>query len=241
VTPRPSDPWDLPFPYFTPSAPPQTLPQPQPVRRTLPRTPGIPQKIPTPAPVPTIIPDPARTPRPVPAAIPMLPNFLPAPAPVSPVVQVPAGVEVPWAGAEPVGQEAKAPPPTMTGIASELGRIEQKLAQIGAQGPGFDLPGLIEAIANLINNQPDYNYPAGSYLMEPVCDYDANGDPAPAREVSWPAGVGELAEIRERLDAIAELFQVSKELRQPVCRGGNSGGPSPQGQPVTVTFEEEPA
>jgi hypothetical protein len=49
----------------------------------------------------------------------------------------------------------------------------------------------------------------------------------------WDGGEGELAEIRARLDALAQLFQFSKMLRQPICR-------SPKlGQEVTVNFIEQ--
>jgi hypothetical protein len=241
IAPKPFDPWDLPFPYFIPSTPPQTLPQPEPVRRTLPSTPTIPQTIPKPAPVPQIAPKPATTPRPVPVPIPLLPNFQPAPAPLPPVTQAPAGLEVPWPGADPIGQPSKRPPPTLTGIATELGKLEQKMAQIGDRGPGtggpgFDLQDLIDAIKEQITEPEEYIYPAGSYVLEPVCDYDTEGNLLSPISAEWPAGEGRIPEILGRLGAIAELLQIHKELRQPVCRGN-----PPQGQPVTVTFEEEPA
>jgi hypothetical protein len=85
----------------------------------------------------------------------------------------------------------------------------------------------------LIPDPPVYTYPAGSYVLEPVCEHDEEGNPLPGREVNWPGGTGELSEVQEKLDAIAELLQISKELKQPVCYRRR-----PAGEPVTVTFEE---
>jgi hypothetical protein len=113
--------------------------------------------------------------------------------------------------------------------------LESKLASIGA-APAFDLAPILEAISNLLPEAPAYTYPAGAYVLEPVCEYDEEGDLLPAREVSWPGGTGELSEVQEKLDAIAELLQISKELKQPVCYRKK-----PTGAPVTVTFEEEAA
>jgi hypothetical protein len=62
--------------------------------------------------------------------------------------------------------------------------------------------------------------------------------PLPARDVEWEGGSGEIVEVNRKLDALAELFQVHKELRQPVCRGALAVGQR-RGRPVTVTFEEE--
>jgi len=236
--PIPAFPGVAPQPMTTPATSPQTLPLPQPARPTLPSTPGTPQTVPRPAPSPVIPAQPATTPRPVPVPIPLLPNFAPAPVPVPPVVQVPVGLEVPWPGAQPIGQEAKRPPPTLTGIATELGKLEEKVAQIGARGPGFDIPGLIESIGNLINDPPEYNYPAGEYTLPPICERDSEGRPLPAKRAQWPSGSGEIAELRAKLDALAKLIRFHKEWKQPICPPERS---MPQGQPVTVTFEQIPA
>lgn len=115
--------------------------------------------------------------------------------------------------------------PDLQGIAEEVGRIEFKLAlvlgDLDQMGP-FDLP--------------PFTYGPGAYTLEPVCEVDSQGIPAPAREASWPGGSGELAQLGAKIDALAELLQFHKELKQPICRGN-----PPAGQPVTVTFEEEPA
>jgi len=233
----PALPGIAPQPNTTPATKPQTLPQQQPARPTLPTTPGIPQTVPRPVPAPAIPAQPATTPRPVPVPIPLLPNFQPAPAPLPPVTQAPAGLEVPWPSADPIGQPSKRPPPTLTGIATELGKLEQKVAQIGARGPGFDVPGLLEAIGNLINDPPEYNYPAGEYTLPPICERDSEGRPLPAKRAQWPSGSGEIAELRAKLDALAKLVRFHKEWKQPICPPERS---MPQGQPVSVTFEQIP-
>jgi hypothetical protein len=83
--------------------------------------------------------------------------------------------------------------------------------------------------------EPLYIYGPGVYTLEPVCDFDSQGLPMPAREASWQGGIGEVAELGAKVDALAELLQHHKELRQPIC----SKLPR-RIDPVTVAFEEEP-
>ena len=83
--------------------------------------------------------------------------------------------------------------------------------------------------------EPPYIYGAGTYTLEPVCEVDSQGLPMPAREASWQGGIGEVAELGAKVDALAELLQHHKELRQPIC----SKNPR-RIDPVTVSFEEEP-
>jgi hypothetical protein len=51
----------------------------------------------------------------------------------------------------------------------------------------------------------------------------------------WSAGAGELVELRARLDALAELIQHHKDLRQPICHVRATG------QELTVDFVEDRA
>jgi hypothetical protein len=146
-------------------------------------------------------------------------------------------VEVPWPGGPTIGDPSKRPASTPAGTARELGRLEEKLGALGGAG-GFDLASLVEAIRALLPGPPDYTFTGGVYTLEPVCETDSDGMPLPAREVEWEGGDGELVEVNRKLDALAELFQVHKELRQPVCRGALVVGQR-RGRPVTVTFEEQ--
>ena len=114
--------------------------------------------------------------------------------------------------------------PDLEGIAEEVGRIEMKLALL------LGTVDLLEPPA-----EPLYIYGPGVYTLEPVCDFDSQGLPMPAREASWQGGIGEVAELGAKVDALAELLQHHKELRQPIC----SKLPR-RIDPVTVAFEEEP-
>lgn len=211
---------------------PLVVPEPFPLPLPSPGPGGVPL-----APSPRPLPEPARMPvlKPRPLPVPVRETLtdgqlapLPAPAPLS----TPTWQETPWPSGPAIGAPSSRPQATQEGIVKELGRLEQKVAAIGRSG-GLDLPAIVEALKSLLPDHPDYEFPPGSYSIEPVCEVNSQGIPLPARVVSWEGGSGELAEIRQRLDAIAELFQVSKELRQPVCKG-----PPRTGQPVTVTFEE---
>ena len=171
------------------------------------------------------------------APIPLLPNGQPAPDTAAPPQPWPPNLEVPWPNADPIGQTAAQPRPDLASIARELGRQEQKLAQLGAGKGGPDLGKLLEQIADLLPDPPAYSYAAGEYLLHPVCEVDANGDPLPPKRAQWPAGTGEFAELRAQVDAIAKLIQFGKIWKQPICPPERS---APMGAPVTVTFEEVP-
>lgn len=59
------------------------------------------------------------------------------------------------------------------------------------------------------------------------------GEPLPPVEVEWEAGTGEVAEVRARVDALAELIQVHKNMKQPTCETRRAGMRSN----ATVHFE----
>lgn len=74
-------------------------------------------------------------------------------------------------------------------------------------------------------------YPAGSYEIKGVCERDPDGNPMDVtRSSTYTSGKG-IDAVLTRLDAIADLFQYHKELRQPTCRHVTS-----QGELVTVNF-----
>lgn len=169
--------------------------------------------------VPQIVPIPAR---PIPGYLPQLtpqgePQLAPAPAP-----QPTATDQRQYGPRTVTGTGVR---PDLAGIAEEVGRIEMKLAMVLGSLDSLEPP-----------LEPPYIYGPGVYTLEPVCDFDSQGVPMPAREASWPGGLGEVSELSSKIDALAELLQHHKELKQPICKR-----PPPSGQPVTVTFEEEPA
>jgi hypothetical protein len=158
---------------------------------------------------------------------------------VDAVQQLEPWAEIPWPGGPKIGSPAKRPPATLEGIARELGKIEEKASAIGggSGGGGPDLEELLDRIADLLTDPPSYSFPAGGYQLAPICDRDADGNLLDPLESNWPAGTGELAELRHKVDALAELMQFAKIWKQPVCPPERS---APMGAPVTVTFEEVP-
>lgn len=126
----------------------------------------------------------------------------------------------------------------MEGIAQELGRIEDKMAQLLQQtcdpGPGGDPPppadlGELRELLQLVR-KPD---PAGAYLLAGPCNPTGPGSAADPLEAAWPPTEGLGPAVLKRLDALAELLQHHKSLRQPICPPGRAVG-----TPVTVTFQE---
>jgi len=147
------------------------------------------------------------------------PPVVVVPAPVTPPgqEQIPGGV---------IGQPGTAPPPTLDGIAAEVGRIEQKVrAILDKPSEGADLGALLDLLQLLLSLLQQV-YGPGSYELAPVCE---DKDPA---VVNWQGGIGAFGQVNVKLDALAELLQAHKNSRQPVCATKASG------QPVTVVFEE---
>ena len=50
---------------------------------------------------------------------------------------------------------------------------------------------------------------------------------------TWGPSIGADAQVIKRIDALAELLQHHKNLKQPSCKN-----PAPVGEVVTVQFEE---
>lgn len=136
-------------------------------------------------------------------------------------------------GGEQIGQPGFRPPPTLVGIASELGRLEQKMERmIRDQSEPLDLSGIIDALTELLRKDPE-PHDAGSYELYPVCDFGEDGSPRPPDVAAWPSGEGEIALVNKKLDALALLIQYHKEQRQPTCKRGATIG-----QPVSVLFDQ---
>jgi len=80
-------------------------------------------------------------------------------------------------------------------------------------------------------------YPGGSYELNGVCERDPNGDPMDVtRSTTFPPAAG-IDAVLHRLDALAEMFQFDKELRQPTCHIK----PALTGDWVTVNFQSDEA
>lgn len=253
----PAVPWPVPVPA-PPLPEPEPLAEPEPLpRRPLappPVTvPTIPGSIPTTEPAPAGVPTPT-TPRtsPPPATLPRIPGF-PAPVPTrtpsptgtqtrpdgtlsptpkTPVVKTPTDVHV----IDGIPIPGNGPRPTPEGTAQELGRIERKLAQL--IDPKKDAPGqsrdrlgwLHDNIGNIIDFFLSIN-DGGEYRISSPCELDENGDRI-ERVVTYDGNLQSLGVISNKIDALAELLQEHKDLKQPICRETPATG----GQAVTVNF-----
>lgn len=181
----------------------------------------VPFRPPIPLPVPIVVPQPQPDPETDPDRIPLPPVVTPPT-----LEQTPDG---------PIGDPAKAPPPTLPGIAEWVGKIEEKtMYLLERPNPGPDWADLIEALLDALPGD-DYNFPAGEYLLRAACGETSTGAPGPPKVAKWSAGSGQFTELRERLDALAELLQHHKDLRQPVCHVRSTG------QELTVDFVEDRA
>lgn len=158
-------------------------------------------------------------------------NLVPL-APTLPAT-TPADVHYPVAGGAPVGGLAQSPPATLAGIAAEVGRIESKLNRLLnplAPGDSTDLMQLLwQAIQALYNSMAD-NRPAGTYLLSTPCELDEDGNRIDS-SVEYPETSDNTAAVLARIDALAALLQIHKDLKQPICRQTPAVG-----QPVQVQF-----
>jgi hypothetical protein len=74
-----------------------------------------------------------------------------------------------------------------------------------------------------------------TYTLDSPCEVDAEGNRLPAVEVEAPGALTQFGAILNRIDALAELLQVHKDLKQPNCRGADV---PVGGEFVTVNFEQ---
>lgn len=215
--------------------------------------PGVnpaPGRVPAPAPSPAPSPAPAPAPSPAPGPVPF-PSTDPSrptqpTAPDGSLVPVPAPAPSPTPSGEitvgspskPIKIVPRQVPPTLEGIALELGRIERKQEiMLGDPSSGqpdwMDLIGpMAQAVGRLLELLAALDS-GTTYTLQSPCEVDAAGNPLPARQVQVPGALSMIGAVMNRCDALAELLQVHKELKQPSCKN-----PRPQGDPVTVNFEE---
>lgn len=227
------EPGDPPLPEILPKPDDPTLP----ARPVAPPVPAPPLPV-TPAPQPPV--RPAAPPAPGAPALPgQSPGSGGAPdvGPIAPPVAVPLppAPRPDWEegfGDSVIGHPSERPAPTLEGLAEITGKIEQKLRIIhDRQGDGAPpVPG--QDYAQLVWEILSGAYPPGSFLLVPPCDRLPDGTMAPPVEVPWPGGVGPLAELNEKIDALASLLQAHKDQGQPVCVRQR------EGRKVTVILRE---
>ena len=224
-------------PVRLPPAPPDRRPLAPPV--TLPRPGQQPARVPAPGPSPTPSPGPGPAPTPAQPAPQQVPAVGPLPLPLPlPVPTTPAEVVV--VDGQIIGGPAQAPAPNLVAMATELGRLEAK-AELGlsrpANGGSGPLPegsilrvleDLIQAVLTELLN----DVPGGSFYLVPPCPPPGGGDPLPAVEVEYGGGSNPTAAVLAKLDGLAQLLQVHKDMGQPSCKTVIYG------EEVTVQFEE---
>ena len=197
-----------------------------------------------PVPVPS---EPATAPRPAPVRVaprPALPLPVPdarqtnsgqlLPLPQAAPATIPADVHFPWPGGPAVGPGGTRP--DAVAIAQEVGRIEQKLALMPKPGPDpsnpVDWGDLASTLLRIWEAIQSVNA-AGVYTLSSPCELDEDTEERIVTEVPYDGALSWLEVLNNKVDALAQLQQVAKDLKQPICRH------KAQGQPVTVTFIEE--
>lgn len=230
TTPLPAAPPPLPLP--APSTVPDVEPEVQP--EVAPVEPGParvapPVAIPAPRPLPLPGADTTR----VTVRNGRLPATTTAPAPTTD-----PGSIIPWPGAAPIPGTGVGPAPNLVGIAQELGRIERKLEVMNTPNAPGNLVDRFGNLADLIGPLVEAILAATSgttYTLDSPCEVDSEGNRLPAIEVQAPGALTQFGAILNRLDALAELLQVHKDLKQPNCRGADV---PVGGEFVTVNFEQ---
>jgi hypothetical protein len=134
----------------------------------------------------------------------------------------------------------------MQGIATELGKLEQKLEIMLNPDDSLSPLELLNKVIDQVENikflleslfPPEpYTFEAGAYSLVGPCEVDAEGEPLEPITAPWAGGEGEVVEVRRKVDALAALIQAHKTMRQPIC-----GRPPVviTGEPVTVHFESD--
>lgn len=125
---------------------------------------------------------------------------------------------------------------TLEAIATELQRVEEKTARLLQEvAKGQDMPISLGELLALVQSLMDYitgQRTAGSYSLQGPCELDESGNRI-TKTADYDGGYI-IDQISYKLDALAELLQHHKDLKQPTC-GEAEGLPSSN---VTVHFTE---
>jgi hypothetical protein len=73
----------------------------------------------------------------------------------------------------------------------------------------------------------------GTYTLGSPCVVNEATGERVVTEVQYSGGLTWLDVLNNKVDALAELQQAAKDLKQPICRH------KAEGQPVTVTFTQQ--
>ena len=253
--------WDgspFPLPPLLPEPLPEVAPQPEQPRPLPPLTvPTIPSTEPTTEPTPGPGPSPTPTPAAPPATEPTRPvtpfpgwpvqprpdgtstrpDGTLTPTPKPPPVKTPTGTHV----IDGFPMPGNGPQPTPEGIAQELGRVEKKLARLidtKSDAPGMPRDRLgflldsLETVIDFFRSITD----GGEYEISSPCELDENGNRVVVK-VPYPGALQSFGVLSNKIDAIAQLLQEHKNLKQPNC----STKPVLTGEWVTVNFQSDAA
>ena len=195
----------------------------------VPDSPGVPSTPQPAVPLP-VVPAPS-TPQ-IPGSTPIQDGVL-VPTQPKPVPVTPPDVVFPVPGADPIGGPGISVRPDIAAVAQEVGRIEQKLERLMSPAPdtlGEKWGLILRAVEALMASAS-----GGTYTLTEPCDPDGDGVFV-KREVPYLGAFDQLGVLSNKLDALAELQQAAKDLRQPTC---NPPLPKRTGEPVTVTFQSD--
>jgi hypothetical protein len=234
-------------PPIKPSTNPPTKPSPTPdkQRAPFPDTPPFRQPDPTPT-----TPKPQEAPKIAPLPFLPLPNPSTTPKPSNPTNTQPQGGLVPAPKSAPavtpttahfIGNKkvtANGPQPTMTGISQELGRLESKLTTAIKNNDDiiddlFNLLQRTQQLKNLIDSLFDSEAQKFFTITSP-CETDAEGNRIEFKS-TIAASNDRIGAVINRLNAIADLLQHTKNLKQPACPRERN---IVTGEPVTVNFQQ---
>ena len=221
----------------------------------LPDTPGSPSRPGAPAPVvtptlprpfapPWIKPNTPTAPGSVPGQFPssptqptqpVAPDGTVTPTQPGPPTQTQPGSVVPWPGAPSIPAIGPAPRPDLVGIAQEVGRIERKIDLMNTPGSGpngfenlSELLGLLGQIWEFLTASTS----GTTYTLDSPCEVDEEGVKLPPIEIDAPGAATTFQALLNRTDALAELIQAHKNLKQPGCKHKLAG------EIVTVNFQQ---
>lgn len=179
---------------------------------------------PLPADFPIVAPDPIPLPGPAPATAPIPQtdvqeiglNGLPVPLPPTKTAVTDPTAHFPWPGADPVFPAGVRG--DLTAIGQEVGRIEQKTAQIGTglNGLGGVDWGALLDLLQLLLVLFEQDVPATSYELTGVCETPDDEGNQPV--FTTPIGSQPYTEaVIARLDAMQHLFQAHLGYKTPTC------------------------
>ena len=225
-----------PIPKPSPDPGQDPTPEPNPPPFTNPGT-GEPQRNPNPQPQPGFFPS---TPQFFPIPIPnnplqTNPNGSPQQAPIPGPKQTPTDSHV--VGEKIINQPG--PQPSLDGIAKEVGRIESKLASVMKSAPLKDplewdeIIAILRLLKDLFDGITD-DEPQSAYQISSPCELD-DQEQRIVFASTIAASTDKFGAIINRINAVADLLQHSKNLKQPLCPGQRF---PVSGQAVTVNFTQ---